>query len=351
MASLRNSDVILNTNSPIAADSIGVQIIMTNLGKAIKDSFTVLIERNFPNGDTVKFYKRVKGPYYIDTLKFSIAKDYYRAVGQNSFCVSLDYLNFVGELDETNNSTTGCVNFFIPGADIEPVWPYKYAIVPKTDSVILKASTADPFAPITTYKFQVDTSDSFANPFISQTVTAPGGVVSLPIAFSAFANKDSMVYFWRVAKDTIWKESSFQVLTGKYGWGQSHFHQFKNDGYQFVNYDKPNRLFKFVDDVKTIQVNTGLYPEVAFTQTQFYYNNAQERLWTCGDNGWTIVLFDSITGNIIYSDTLGGNGANNPGLCGTTWLGSNGNCICCYETRNTFDFGKYNDCGDPRLEA
>ncbi len=343
---LKNSDIIFKTNAPIEADSIGLQIIMTNLGKAIKDSFTVFIERNFPNGDTVNYYKRVKAPYYVDTLKLKVAKEYYRAVGQNSFCVTLDHLNFVAELSEINNKTNGCVSLFIPGADIEPVWPYKYAIVPNTYSVTLKASTADPFAPITTYKFQVDTCDSFITPFINTTVTAPGGVVSLPINFSAFANKDSLVYFWRVAKDTLWKESSFQVLTGKYGWGQAHFHQFKNDAYQYVKYDKPARKFTFVDDVKTIQVNTGLYPQVEFTKTQFYYNNAQERLWTCSRDGWIIACFDPITGNLIPSDTLGGHTPVGDWLCGKAWIGSNHNCICCYVTRNTFDFGKYDYCGD-----
>ncbi len=336
---LTNSDVIFNTTKWV--DSIGIKIVMTNLAKAIKDSFTVLIQRNFPNGDTLKIFKRVKAPYYKDTLSFFIYKDYKLAVGLNCFYIKLDYLNLISEISETNNSTIGNVCLFIPGSDIDPVWPYKYAIVPNIANIILKASTADPFAPSTTYRFQVDTNNKFLTPLINTTVTAPGGVVSLPVTLY---NSDSMVYFWRVAKDTVlnpnWKETSFQVITGKYGWGQAHFHQFKNDAYQFVVYsDTIPRSFKFVNDVKTIEVTDmvlgpwgGGYND--FPKISFYYNNAQQRLWSCEPNGWTIAIFDSITGNLKYTDTLGG-AAPNP----QTWIGENGNCVCDVHTKMAYDFG------------
>jgi hypothetical protein len=317
---LNNSDVIFNTTKWV--DSLGIKIVMTNLAKAIKDSFIVFIQRNFPNGDTLKIFKRVKAPYYKDTLQFFIAKDYYRAVGLNCFYVKLDYLNLISEVSETNNTTTGNVCLFIPGADIEPVWPYKYAIVPNISKVTLKASTADPFAPLTIYRFQVDTNNKFLTPLINTTINASGGVVSLPITLY---NTDSMVYFWRVSKDTVtnpnWKESSFQVITGKYGWGQAHFEQFKNDAYQYVVYvDSTPRMFKFVKDVKTIEVTDVVigpwHNWGNFTDVAFYYNNALQRWWTCEANGWTIAVFDSISGNLKYTDTLGG-AAPNP----STWTG------------------------------
>ncbi len=338
---VRNSDVILNTTKYV--DSIGVKVIITNYGRAINDSFTVMVQRNFPNGDTVRWYKRVKAPYYQDTLSMFIPKDYYRAVGVNCFYVEVDYLKMISELSETNNSTSGNVCVFVPGSDIEPVWPYKFAIVPNIGNVILKASTADPFAPLTTYRFQVDTNDKFLTPLVNTTVSAPGGVVSLPVTLY---NQDSMVYFWRVCKDDTafnWKETSFQVITGKYGWGQSHFHQFKNDAYQYVVYsDSVPRLFKFVNDVKTITVNDAIADSSDswndFKKVQFFYNNAQMRLWTCSRNGWMFAVFDSSTGNLQYSDTLG----NPPPWA---WTGSNNNCVCEYKLRCTYDFGNYNECG------
>ena len=341
-----NPDVILNTTT--YPDSIGVKIIMTNLGRAVKDSFVVMIQRNFPNGDTVKWFKNVAAPFYKDTLNFNVPLDYYRAVGINNFFVTLDYQNFRPELDETNNSTTGGISLFIKGADIEPVWPYKYAIVPNLANVILKASTADPFAPLETYRFQVDTNDNFQSLLVNTTVTAVGGVVSLPVTLY---NKDSVVYFWRVAKDTTaspnWKETSFQVLTGKYGWGQAHFNQFKNDVYQYVKYNKPQRRFDFYNTVKTIHVNDVVCysPYNNFTLTQFYYNGNQERLWSCAADGWSVAVFDPITGNLLHSDTLNRAPALNSGF--HTWYGTNGDCICDYNTRSVFDFGNFNKCDTP----
>jgi hypothetical protein len=338
---ISNPDVIFDTGPTVPPDSIRVKIIITNLGMAIHDSIYVYMQRNFPNGDTATYIRKIKGPFFRDTLRLSIAKDYYHAVGLNNFTVRVNPTFLPQEITFLNNNTSA-ITLLIPGADIEPVWPYKYAIVPRTDSVTLKASTADPFAPLTTYKFQVDTSDQFLNPFVNTTVTAPGGVITLPISFSAHSNKDSMVYFWRVAKDSVWKESSFQVITGKYGWGQAHFHQFKNDAYQYVTYNKPLRSFDFVNDYKSIQVRdvvVGPWNNYAsWTQVEFFYNNLRQRQWTCTNNGWTIAVIDSVTGNFTLSDGIP-NGQSAP------WTASAGNCICYSATPLTaFDFGSGSNC-------
>ena len=151
--------------------------------------------------------------------------------------ITIDDFNEINELAENNNSTTGTVELFISGGDVIPVYPYKYAIIPQTTQITLKASTADPFAPAANYKLQLDTNDTFTNPINSTIINSVGGViewtVNLPYA-------DSTVYFWRITKDSVlttdkinWRESSFQVITGKNGWAQAHFHQFKNDKYQF----------------------------------------------------------------------------------------------------------------------
>lgn len=334
---LDNSDVIFNTAT--YPDSIGVSIVMTNLAKAINDSFTVMLQRNFPNGDTVTFFRRAPAPRYKDTLTFYIAKEYSRAAGINCFSVDLDHFKEIDEVNELNNITNGNVCLFIPGSAIEPVWPYKYAIVPNISNVVLKASTADPFAQLTTYRFQVDTNDKFLTPLVNTTVNAAGGVVSLPVTLY---NQDSLVYFWRVSKDdndTLnWKESSFQVITGKYGWAQAHFHQFKNDAYQYVVYsDTTPRQFEFVNDVKSIKANT-VFLTGNITDANLAYNNAVVRWFSCAPNGWTIAVFDSLTGNFRYSDTLGPKPP-------AGWLGASNNCVCDLGTRMARDFGKISQCG------
>ena len=286
---ITNTDLIFDTRT-YPSDSIGLKIIMTNNGRGLYGTYTVRVIRALPNGDTNTYYRSTPAPLYKDTLSFFIPENYTKAVGVNNFSVTINYLP--STLQETTyfNNTIGPIPLFIRGSAIEPVWPYKYAIVPNIQKVTLKASTADPFAPLTTYRFQMDTSASFNSPVLTNTlVSSTGGVVTA--ANLSLLNIDSMVYFWRIAKDTSipnWRESSFQVIKNKYGWEQAHFYQFNHDGYQYVKYDSVPRQFSFVNDVKTVLVNTGIASQIAQgglpeTVTQFYFNNAQLRLWSCAE--------------------------------------------------------------------
>jgi hypothetical protein len=230
-----NSKVSFDLKSHV--DSIGILIDITNLGKAKMDTIFVQTERYFPNNDSVVVYKKMIAPFYKDTLKFFMPIDYTRGLGLNKFKVFVDAYNGVTEESENNNKTTGTVDVFIQGGDLVPIYPYKYAVVPSTSTITLKASTTDPFASSRSYRLQLDTTDAFSSPLQQTVMQSSGGVVewtvNLPFA-------DSTVYFWRVSKDStnssntfVWRESSFQTITNKHGWGQSHFFQFKNDGYQF----------------------------------------------------------------------------------------------------------------------
>ena len=347
---ITNADLIFDTKT-YPTDSIGLKIVMTNNARAIKAYYSVRIQRVFPNGDTTTFYKTVKAPLYKDTLSFFMYENYTKAVGINNFSVYIDAASQIAETNENNNKTNN-IPLFIQGADIEPVWPYKYAIVPNINTVTLKASTADPFAPTHTYRFQIDTSAAFSSPaLINTTVNATGGIVSLPNV--SLLGTDSIVYFWRVAKDSTvpnWKQSSFQVIKGKYGWEQAHFFQFNHDNYQYVKWDSASGHFNFFNDVKTVGVKTTMFYGTPvppgwhdFTEVQLFLNNGQNRLWTCGVDGWVIGVFDPISGNLVpsYSVALAPN--NSPQ--NLAWIGNKGNCICdSYTDRSTYDFGTYNQC-------
>jgi hypothetical protein len=349
---ITNADVIFDTKT-YPTDSIGIKIVMTNNAKAIHAYYTVRMQRVFPNGDTTTVFKTVKAPLYKDTLSFFIFENYTKAVGINNFSVNINFDHQISEGTYLNNATTGSIPLFIQGADIEPVWPYKYAIVPNINTITLQASTADPFATTHTYRFQVDTSAFFTSTLINTTINATGGVVSLPNV--SLLGADSMVYFWRVAKDSTvpnWKQSSFQVIKGKYGWEQAHFYQFKHDGYQYVKWDSAHRSFDFANNINTIKVNTTLFPSSnppiplgshSNTDIQFFINNLQVRQLTCGLDGWNVGVFNPISGNLIPSDTVT-TGGPNQGF----WLGSHRNCMCDNYaiTRYTYDFGHENQCND-----
>lgn len=296
---IKNSNVVFDTKT--YSDSIGITIHMTNLGKAVQDSFFVRVERYFPNGDSSLVYKVRKAPMFKDSLKFYMLLDFNRGVGLNKFKVRIDDYNEIPESRETNNSTIGTVDLFIQGGDIIPVYPYKYAIVPKTTTITLKASTSDPFAPTTAYRFQLDTCDKFNAPIQSTLINSKGGViewvVNLPFT-------DSTVYFWRVTRDSVssglpsaWRESSFQTINNKRGWGQAHFHQFKNDAYQFVQYKKQQRQFVFENSKHSILCNNFLASSVnPGIGINYFFDNLLMSSWGCGPSGWNFAIFDSISG-------------------------------------------------------
>src|SRR5690606_6354038 len=77
---------------------------------------------------------------------------------------------------------------------------------------------------------------------------------------------------WRVAIDTTeaikWRESSFQYIEGKTGWGQAHFQQLKDNSYNSLVYNEPNRTIDFFSGTVNLRYNligssTSLDQEIA----------------------------------------------------------------------------------------
>ncbi|GIV30147.1 MAG: hypothetical protein KatS3mg028_1213 [Bacteroidia bacterium] len=333
---ITNADVSFDTQT--YPDSIGILLTIKNLGKAINDSFLIKITRIFPNNDTAILIRKVKAPHYLSTNKFYTYTDYSRAGGLNKFSIYIDAFYEIAESNENNNSTIGTVDLFIKSGDIVPVWPYKYAIVPKSSTITLKASTIDPLIQNTAWRFQLDTTDKFINPIQQAVIYSPGGVVEWQINLPF---KDSTVYYWRVSKDSLspsdafsWRESSFQTIADKHGWGQAHFFQFKNDAYQYVKYNLPQRNFVFVNNKISIFCRTGfLGNPLNYDQMIYAINNGVMHIWSCTPDGWTIAVFDSVSGN-PWASTLPSY-SNSPPV-----LGMYGNCHCDpARPLYAFDFG------------
>ncbi len=339
---ITNADVSFDTQSH--PDSIGVIINVKNLGKAINDTFIVRITRTFPNNDTSIILKKWKVPYYQSTYKTFIYTDYSRAGGVNKFSVYIDFYYEIAESNESNNSTIGSLDLFINSEDILPVYPYKYAIVPKTSTIVLKASTIDPLTTNTAWRFQLDTTDKFINPIQQAVIYSPGGVVEWQVNLPF---KDSTVYYWRVSKDSLsstdkynWHESSFQTIGNKRGWGQAHYFQFKNDAYQYVKYNLPQRNFIFSNSKIAIYCRTGIFglSPLNFDQIITSLNGIVIRTWSCALFGWNIIVLDSISGQ-PWIDTI-----NN------VQIGPYGNCHCVPGERIGFDFGDGTYCSNPNWQ-
>jgi len=321
-------------------DSVGIKVAYKNLGMAVRDSFAIRIERYFPNGDSTTLLKYVKAPMYKDTFAYFFPLDFNRGIGLNKFSVKLDFYQQITEVSEGNNNI-GPVELFIPGGDVLPVYPYKYAIVPKTQTLTLKASTSDPFAPLTTYRFQLDTCDLFTSLISTTLISSTGGVLEWNITLPY---GDSTVYFWRVSRDSIspqkafaWRESSFQTIGTKRGWSQAHFYQFKNDAYQFVNYKKDQRKFIFLNNKHSVQARAAHSPAIHLSEMNFFFDYEKLEEWPSAFDGWNFAIFDTISGlpKQIFS-------SNYP----ATGLGTFNNCIE-HGMRYVYSFGAWSACGSP----
>ncbi len=304
---ITNDKVFFDLTSDV--DSVTVYIVRTNIGKQLKDSIVTEMIRTFPNGQTELYHASSLAPAFKDTIFFKVYIDQSRGIGMNQLKITLDAYNEVVELNENNNTTTQ-IDMLIEGTGILPVYPSEFAIIAK-DTVTLRASTIDPFAAKKNYVLQFDTIDTFNSPFLLTTkINAPGGVVSFKPAVTF---TDSTVYYWRVSADSIntkgyqWKESSFQYIKNKTGWGQAHFFQFKNDDYQYVKFNRPQRRFDFANDIKTIQVHDAIY----FSAPDYYLikwtiNNFQKTYWHCNgvNPSFSIAVINPVTGENLKSPII-----------------------------------------------
>lgn len=253
-------------NPDLTVDSIEIHIKLKNLGRTVTDTFNLEVIRNFPNSTIDSVYHfELSNLNYETEFTFKVPLQPNISLGLNTFNITVDIPSQVPEMyDEiTNNQLIKTLFLDIDG--IIPVQPYDFAVVPN-DSVSVIASTNNPIADFNTYRFEIDTIDfvgasSPAHRFAIK--SGLGGIKTVNPSewFSTSSNtsstlicEDSMVYFWRVVidGDTNWKESSFQYIPNKTGWGQDHFYQFKNNGFNNVDYNRTTRQRDFSPKVSDI---------------------------------------------------------------------------------------------------
>lgn len=318
-------------------DSIGVTVALKNTGKAVPDSVGLKLTRIFPMGDSITITRMLRPLRYLDTFRIYLNTDFEKGLGLNKFRASVDYGQRVLELDENNNGTNGTVDLFVPGSDLLPVYPYKYAILPNTKEVVLKASTTDPFSAQASYIMELDTTDLFSSVITRSVLTSKGGVLEWKVNLPY---KDSTVYYWRVSRDStaehgfLWKESSFQVMSDKRGWGQSHFYQYKQNSFQYINYNRSLRKLRFENNRYSVMARSGIIPNIQMPAINCYYNNILIDGWSPMFNGWNLAVFDSATGKPWRAIETGTPG---PGA------GQYNNCAS-QGGRWVYSFGMYGDC-------
>ncbi len=283
-------------------DSFKLNVIITNIGKGVNDTFALDVERIYPGGEDTTYTVYVPGVHFKDTITIAFPANNSNIVGLNTFNIRLDYpLILVDEMENIANNIIS-TDLYITSSDLIPVYPYNYAVLPNTN-ITLKSSTSDPFAPSRQYIIRLDTTDLYNSPVKKDTlITQAGGVVSwkphLPIV------TDSVVYFWSASPyftDTSklkWQEHSFQYIPGKYGWGQDHFFQFKNDEITMIDYNRSNRSFSFVPTSRELTCHVFGNPQtyIEYKGNEYRIDGVLQAQNMCGVNpSIHIAVIDSLT--------------------------------------------------------
>lgn len=265
----------------LATDSIEISILLRNLGSSITQDFSLQILRNFP-GSTVdsNYVFIVHGMDYEKQIQVKLPLCPLIGVGLNQFTISADIPSNEPEVyDEIqNNQIIKSFNISIEG--IVPILPIDFAVVPR-DTLCVFASTLDPLAEFSSYRFEMDTVPAFNSAFLRYAiVSGVGGVKNVnwnewknqisnlidPVIFT-----DSSVYYWRVTLNSgpvEWKGRSFQYIPGKEGWGQDDFFQFTSNSLNGVQLNTTQEQRQFVPIQKTI----SCLVKTATTAPQIYDN-------------------------------------------------------------------------------
>jgi hypothetical protein len=249
--SVKPQDVFF-TPSEITAetDSFTVNIVVTNIGRATFQPFSVTLEHETPEGVGDSIYVRIlPGLLYKDTVRVNLPVNVQTGLGLHRFNVLVDLpqdqVEEIAGFESVNNQVNDR-QLFISNGGIVPIYPYRFAVVDE-NPVVVKASTGDPLVQNATYRLEADTADTFDSPsLVSIEVTQNGGVVEWQPSINY---TDSLVVYWRCAKidedELVWRESSFQYIENKRGWGQAHIFQLENNGLSQLEFNRPERQLDY----------------------------------------------------------------------------------------------------------
>ncbi len=282
----------------VADANFNVNVKMMNIGKAIKDSIRVTINRKLPN-DTIKilYNQMIPAIKYMDSINLVVPINPITDKGLNKLIVTVDVGNRVDELSELNNTVTK--DFYIFEDELRPVYPYNFSIVSQ-QNITYSASTANPLSGTRQYMMEVDTTELFNSPFKkSYSQTGPGGVVQFNPTNITFT--DSTVYYWRTAMvplgtaQIIWNIYSFTYLAGSSsGFNQGHYYQHLKDNFSNVNLAS-DRRFRFNELQRSLRFRTGLYPYFDYDKINVNLDFYELEGYGCKYASLQFYVFDSTT--------------------------------------------------------
>jgi hypothetical protein len=185
-------------NTIALQDSFRVGIIIKNLGKGVKDSFTIELDRTYPDGSTKRHFEmRWMHKGLADTAYFVINSKDKATAGNNVFSVNINRGRNPVEFNYNNNSVTRTI--YIPANGVNLIMPVRYAIV-GTDSVELVVQKSDLFKESEDFYIEIDTTPWFNSTLLqslerNNTPITAGVIAKWKVKLPSL--RDTQVYFWR----------------------------------------------------------------------------------------------------------------------------------------------------------
>ncbi|MEL6718231.1 MAG: C25 family cysteine peptidase, partial [Bacteroidota bacterium] len=255
----------------VTADSITLNLNVTNIGKNISGMLDIQFEHKHPNGTIVPIStSQIQAPTYDTALVVRLALEDIKSLkGENFIQVTLDPNNTFVEAPngaEANNVTL--IPFYIVESAINAVYPENFAIVSQ-QGVTLKSSTTNPFAAATDFIIEIDTTKNFDSPLmVQEVVNQMGGVLQWTPSFTLV---DNTTYYWRVSPNTnetygrgyYWDTHSFTFIENSdKGWIQQDFYQFQEDELEDIQLNNTSRELEFDPIFSDVRLITGTFPNI-----------------------------------------------------------------------------------------
>ncbi len=295
---VQDSLVSFSPDPVTAADNrMTLKVRVMNIGRAVKDSVVVRMERKRPDGTTILIGSDTIGAgKYMDSVQALIELDPAVDTGLQQIVVTVDPENRLAELSKLNNRVVR--EFRILEDQVRPLYPPEYAIVGSPDP-LLSCYTVNPLAPSREYVMEMDTTLKFNSPLkILRKLSSKGGLLRF---VPGIALRDSTVYYWRVAtgpvsNETRWLSSSFiYIRNSAGGFSQSHFYQYDKGSFDKMRIDSVTYRFGFSDVSRKLLVRTGLYPYYDWDQINVNIENNQIEQYGCRYRSLQILVYDSLT--------------------------------------------------------
>jgi len=323
-----NQTVVFDPN-PIGLEKTTAKLTFdaVNIGENTGGQIALKVEQRLPDNTVLsRVMDTITAPPNRSKLEYNLPLAGSK-IGFNRFFISLDPDNLVNEnpvAAEFNNDLTDAsgergMDVYFYADDVSPVFPAPYAIVSKP-ALSLYASTLNSSALPLRYLFEIDTLETFDSPFKKSTeMTERGGLLRWN---PSIVLKDSVVYHWRVARDSLvngeplWRARSFIYLPNSSpGWNQSNFGQYRDDQFANLQANDTTRQIEFQNNASFITV------QVAYRGVNRYpglQNSLYENF--LGDYGWNqvgisrgvvLIVADPNTGRLLHNP-VGGPFNHNP---------------------------------------